>query len=174
MAISDFVYTLASTNMYVTIRSPMSSIMDLTGLELSELFALVVEPACGERDIVTTTTCQVYVHACVGLCMCLSGFVRTITMDGFQNNLAQLFYLTVVLQILERKCYKNIKKKSSLYSQSLLIFIHKTPVAENHPTTREIRDLLWPRVYTDRKRGLFLHVHLAHLQTGKTQTRLQT
>ena len=46
----DFVYTLASTNnkqsapnlikMYVTIRSHMSSIMDLIGPELSELFAL--------------------------------------------------------------------------------------------------------------------------------------
>ena len=47
---TDFVYTLASTNinqsapnlvkMYVTIRSRMSSIMDLIGAELSELFAL--------------------------------------------------------------------------------------------------------------------------------------
>ena len=49
-AVSDIVYTLASTNinqsapnlvkMYVTIRSNMSSIMDLIGPELSELFAL--------------------------------------------------------------------------------------------------------------------------------------
>ena len=47
---SDFVYTLASTNinqlapdlvkMYVTTRSGMSSIMDLIEPELSELFAL--------------------------------------------------------------------------------------------------------------------------------------
>ena len=46
----DLVYTLASTNinqsapnlvkMYVTIRSRMSSIMDLIGLLLPELFAL--------------------------------------------------------------------------------------------------------------------------------------
>ena len=46
----DFVYTLSSTNidqsapnlvkMYGTIRSRMSSIMDLIGAELSELFAL--------------------------------------------------------------------------------------------------------------------------------------
>ena len=42
------------------------------------------------------------------------------------------------------KFYKNTEK-SSLYSQSLLIFIHKTPVVESHPTTREIRDLLWAR-----------------------------
>ena len=45
----DFVYTLSSTNidqsapnlvkMYVTIRSRISLIMDLLGLELSELFA---------------------------------------------------------------------------------------------------------------------------------------
>ena len=50
IAESDFVYTLASTNiyqsapnlviMYVTIRSWMSSIMDLIGPELSEFFAL--------------------------------------------------------------------------------------------------------------------------------------
>ena len=52
--------------------------------------------------------------------------------------------LKVALQILGRKFYKNTKK-SSLYSQSLLIFIHKTPVVERHPITREIRDLLWPR-----------------------------
>ena len=50
---SDFVYTLASTNidqstpnlvkMYVTIRSRMSSIMDLMGLELFELSAHELE-----------------------------------------------------------------------------------------------------------------------------------
>ena len=50
IAETDFVYTLGSPNinqstpnlvkMYVTIRSRMSSIMDLIGAELSELFAL--------------------------------------------------------------------------------------------------------------------------------------
>ena len=50
IAESDFIYTLASTNinqsapnlfkMYVTIRSWISSIMDLIGPELSELSAL--------------------------------------------------------------------------------------------------------------------------------------
>ena len=50
MAESDLVYTPASTNinqsapnlvkMYVTVRSRMSSIMNLIGPELSELFAL--------------------------------------------------------------------------------------------------------------------------------------
>ena len=53
IAESDFVYTLASTNidqsapnlvkMYVTIRSWMSSIMDLIGPELFELSALELE-----------------------------------------------------------------------------------------------------------------------------------
>ena len=53
IAESDFVYTLASTNidqstsnlvqMYVTIRSQMSSIMDLIGPELFELSALEFE-----------------------------------------------------------------------------------------------------------------------------------
>ena len=51
--------------------------------------------------------------------------------------------LKVTLQILGGKFYKNTKK-SSLYSQSLLNFIHKTPVVERHPITREIRDLLRP------------------------------
>ena len=51
--------------------------------------------------------------------------------------------LKVALQILERKFYKNTKK-SSLYSQSLLISIHRTPVVERHPIRRDIRDLLWP------------------------------
>ena len=50
IAESDLAYTVASTNinqsapnlvkMYLTIRSRMSSIMDLIGPELSELFAL--------------------------------------------------------------------------------------------------------------------------------------
>ena len=49
----DFVYTLSSTNvdqlapnlvkMYLIIRSQMSSIMDIIGPELSELFALELE-----------------------------------------------------------------------------------------------------------------------------------
>ena len=52
-SIFDFVYTLASTNidqsvpnlvkMYMTIRSRMSSIMDLIALELSELSTLELE-----------------------------------------------------------------------------------------------------------------------------------
>ena len=53
IAESDFVYTLATTNidqsmpnlvkMYVTIRSQMSSIMELMGPELFELSALELE-----------------------------------------------------------------------------------------------------------------------------------
>ena len=43
------------------------------------------------------------------------------------------------------KIYKNTKKPS-LYSQSLFLFIHKTPVIQNHPTTREIKGLLRPRL----------------------------
>ena len=53
--------------------------------------------------------------------------------------------LKVALQIMGRKFYKSTIK-ASLYSQSLLIFTHKTPAAESHPTTRQIRDLLWPRL----------------------------
>ena len=57
--------------------------------------------------------------------------------------------LKMALQILKRKFYKNTEK-SSLYSQSLLIFIHITPVVENHPTTGEIRELLRPRLIPTR------------------------
>ena len=56
-----------------------------------------------------------------------------------------LSILKVALQILGRKFYKNTKK-SSLYSYSLFIFILKTPVIENHPTTKEIRELILPRL----------------------------
>ena len=59
----DFVYSLASTNiyqsvpnlvkMYVTIRSPMSSIMDLIGLKLSDLLAFVFVKIA-ESDFVYT------------------------------------------------------------------------------------------------------------------------
>ena len=52
--------------------------------------------------------------------------------------------LKVALQILGRNFYQNTKK-SSLYSQSFQIFIHRTPAVERHPITRESRDLLWPR-----------------------------
>ena len=63
IAESDFVYTLASTNinqlapdlvkMYVTIRSWMRSIMDLIGPELSELFPLELAKIA-ESDFVYT------------------------------------------------------------------------------------------------------------------------
>ena len=65
IAESDFVYTLASTNinqsapnlikMYVTIRSRMTSIMYLIGPELSELFPLefakIAESDCLHHNI---------------------------------------------------------------------------------------------------------------------------
>ena len=63
IAETGFVYTLAYTNinqsapnlvkMYVTIRSRMSSIMDLIGVELSELFALELSKIA-ESDFVYT------------------------------------------------------------------------------------------------------------------------
>ena len=63
IAETDFVYTLSSTNinqsapnlvkMYVSIRSQMSSIMDLIGPQLSELFALEFSKIA-ESDFVYT------------------------------------------------------------------------------------------------------------------------
>ena len=66
--------------------------------------------------------------------------------DIMENNymFVMLWNLKVALQILGQKFHKNTEK-SSLYSQSLLIFIYKTPVVESHPTIREISDLLRPR-----------------------------
>ena len=54
--------------------------------------------------------------------------------------------LKVAIQILRGKFYNNTKI-SSLYSQSPLIFIHKTLTVEHHPKkkTGEMRELLWPR-----------------------------
>ena len=41
--------------------------------------------------------------------------------------------------------FTKYKKKSSFYSQSLLILIRKTQVVEIHPTTGEVRELLQTR-----------------------------
>ena len=74
------------------------------------------------------------------------------------------------------KFYKNTKK-TSLYSQSLAIFIHKTSVdlVESHPISREIRHLsTMAQVDTNGRHGLFLHEQLANLHTENTQTKLQT
>ena len=75
-------------------------------------------------------------------------------------------FLKVVLQILVRKLYKNAKK-SSLYSQSLLIFIHRIPVVERHPITREIKRFTCTtaQMTSTGKHGLFLHEQHVHLIT---------
>ena len=59
-----------------------------------------VEPACGEREIVVTTSvrCTCVRRACVRL----SGIIRTITFTfiyGFRNYLAYLFFLRVEVPI---------------------------------------------------------------------------
>ena len=79
--------------------------------------------------------------------------------------------LKVALQILGRKFYKNTKK-SSLYSQSLLIFIHKILVVEKHPTKWEIRDLLLPRSTPTGIMVYFFYEKLAHLHTANTQKKV--
>ena len=66
------------------------------------------------------------------------------------------YQVKVARQILGRKFYKNTNK-SSLYSQSLLIFIHRTPVVERHPIKREIRDLLRP-MWTLRGNMVYLYM----------------
>ena len=68
----------------------------------------------------------------------------------------ELFNLKVALQILGRKFYK----KSSLYSQRILIFIHKTPVVKNHLTTGEITELLRPRLTPT---GILVYFYMSSL-----------
>ena len=81
-------------------------------------------------------------------------------------------FLKVALQILGRKFYINTKKNHPYTPKSLLIFIHKTPTVENHPTTREIRELLRPRSTPTGITVFFLHEQLAHLHTGNTQKKV--
>ena len=73
------------------------------------------------------------------------------------------------------KIFHQNSKKSSLYSQSLLIFIHKTPVVESHPKTRETRDLLRPRS-TPSGNTIYFYMRslVIYLHTENTQTKLQT
>ena len=59
-------------------------------------------------------------------------------------------------------------KKSSLYSQSLLIFIHRTPV-DNKRNWR----FTMAHVDTNAKHSLVLHEQLIRLHTENTQTKLQ-
>ena len=71
----------------------------------------------------------------------------------------------VALQIVGLKFYKNAKK-SSIYSQRLLICVHKMPVVENHLTTWEIKRFTTAQVDTMGRHVLFLDDQLAHLHTG--------
>ena len=73
----------------------------------------------------------------------------------------------LVFQILGRKFYKNTKK-SSLYSKSLLIFIHRTPLVKRHPITRVIRDLLWP-MSTPMRNTVYFYVSSSFIYTLKIQ-----
>ena len=77
--------------------------------------------------------------------------------------------LKMALQILGRKFYKNTKKPS-LYSQSLLIFIHRTSVVERHPIRREIRDLLWP-ISTTTRNTVYFYMSSSFIYTLKIHRR---
>ena len=90
IAESDFVYTLASTNnnqsapnlvkMYVTIRFRMSSIMDLIGPEMSELFALEFAKI-GESDfvyIIASTNVDQLVQTMVTIYMTMRSWMSSI------------------------------------------------------------------------------------------------
>ena len=70
-------------------------------------------------------------------------------------------FLKVAFHTLRRK-FTKILKKSSLYAESLLIFIHETPVVEN----RQLEKL--ENYYGARQHIPFLHEQFAHLHTGNT------
>ena len=65
------------------------------------------------------------------------------SLERIKKNYDLKILLKVALQIFGRTFYKNTKK-AFLYSQSLLIFILKTPLVKIHPTTGEIGELLRP------------------------------
>ena len=79
--------------------------------------------------------------------------------------------LKMALQILGRKFYKNTEK-SYLYSQSLLIFMHKTPVARKTIRQQKKLENYYGPGNTDGNHGLFLQEQLAHLHTGNTQNKV--
>ena len=62
-----------------------------------------------------------------------------------------------------------ILKKSSLYSQSHLIFIH-TLVVKRHPITREIRDLLWS-MSTPTRNTVYFYMSSSFIYTLKIHRR---
>ena len=63
-------------------------------------------------------------------------------------------------------------KKIILVLPKPFIFIHETPVVENHLTTGEIRELLRRRSTPTGITVYFLHEHLAHLNTENTQMKV--
>ena len=60
---------------------------------------------------------------------------------------------------LGKKILQKFLKKSSLYSESLLIFIHKTSVVENHPTTGETRESPYP---TSTATGITVYFYMSN------------
>ena len=81
--------------------------------------------------------------------------------------------LKVALQVLGRKFYKNTKK-SSLYSQSLLVFIKKNHNSQKPSNNKRNYRFTMAQGNTNGKHGLSLHEQLTHLHTEDTQTKLQT
>ena len=73
---------------------------------------------------------------------------------------------------LGEKKYKNAKK-SSVYSQNVLNFIHKTPVVQSYLTTREIKDLL-PSRSTLTGNTVYFYMRSPLIYKLKIQTQLQT
>ena len=87
---------------------------------------------------------------------------------------SKLFFLVVVKggpSDLGKKILQNTKKLS-IYSKSLLIFIHKTPLVEHHPTNGEIKRITTTQIDTNGIHDLFVHAQLAHLHTGNTQKKV--
>ena len=80
--------------------------------------------------------------------------------------------LKVALQILGRKVFENTEK-SSLYSQSFLIFIRKIPVVEAIGQQEKLEIYFGPGQHRQETRSI-LHEQLAHLHTENTLTKLQT
>ena len=119
--------------------------------DTSLIFMSEMEVKINTRDMTLTAILNL-VKYCEGITFGANWCCFTLLMPLSQpTSLLVMFHLGKAFHVkgspsdLGTNILKNTRK-SSLYSKSLLIFIHRTQVVERHPITRKIRDLLWPRL----------------------------
>ena len=146
-----------------------NSLTGVTSLDCCGVAPVTFESSCGQSIIDNIIVHRNLLHH---LDHVISSVILSMTILFFTPIIVQCnayFILKVALQILGQNFYKNTKK-TSLYSQSLLIFIHRTPVGESHPITRENRDLLWP-MSTPTRNTVYFYMSSSFIYTMKLHRR---